>query len=1020
VLPKLAICYYDSDVDPLDNCLIHSLDESTKLEIEKVNLEKNKISATQYDHAVIIVPSIGFEGDQIEDLKAVLNELPDAQLIILGDSNMYEDKPRERATIISLYEEIEKNFAVPIAVPLVDSTYKCQAFREKTIFLIIEKTWIGLQKRVISMWTRNVDSMTTFDVFPVCETLNDVKSLYIEKSSLQTIARELHSINDHLSQLKDSNQRSLHESKEIVDESYILSLKMTHKTSFVSRPALAISGEMHKVRSEILQMIEDNWKEPPDISLKNWSQGIKEFLQTPRFLLPVVGIFSSGKTTFFNEIIGLTPNGKPCLRTAGTHNTASLLRFHYKIKGEPNQVRFQWRNFIKQKLVFNLIEHDAVTVPFDCIVQEISNNGLNTYLTLLSTDDNSKIDVLEVPKSLILNSIQHGSLLKKGGAVSKKIVLNEGTIHSLEKQVYINTNTVNALLDLFDRNLLKDCTLEIRWCDVVHYGSGIHKNVREKSNILSHHSSVISILQVLIESVSNPRSSIAQNIIIENNWKVRFPIDITFSAKVELGKLPKSYKLENDDDWDRYQGDPTLDNSTKKRSQGFAESNETAWLLEIGDVYIDNQLFESINMVDTPGLNSINQNHELITMDYIGRGDAFIVMVKLGKQVDDYYLSKTLIEIKKRLTLLNVPIDEWACRIFIVLNWFHQLHDGKYVPIISEDAAQGCITRLEKNVEDTLKIIIQAYVVDLSSNVKTDRVNLVGRRSIFPLLSDLKKLIKESYMKDQLNSRRELLDKHWHSLNVELENITTEVSDNEFSSKRKTLDDLGKNKKIPKMLMNLVTGQLDELKELTGKISNLTFSRKEDFDTNCDSGTRLMKKFNALRESIRTELPSELVSKIRKVVIDKYGLFEVSNPEIHDVVEQIPIYHFDQYNKEVESIYNNWPSLIKRGWNRFLRIFSGFETHATVKGNEIRDKFFPQSAQVSRNDGAIKIQNKLDLWIRKTCEAYSNKLSTMLDTMERDNNAKKLEYESRKKSLVSFQQVYDDMISALVRFNSSE
>jgi len=1010
MIPDLAVCVFESQNDSLINDFIQYLADNRSIKVSKVDLKKHKTPSGKHDHLLMISPEEGFDEDQAETVKKILVKYPAAQLLILGDESMFNYTQREEAPVIDLYTELEKNIAMPLIWHFHNNP-KYKKFRDRALNTFLDKARLNLKIKALLKCSDYVMSRVMQDTYRSWDHLEDVNSLYKEKLEIEADIKTLCNIKENLSKLRKNDEENKASMYELKKQSYDLSQELIRRTSYVSRSSLDISDEMHKPRSKMLSLICNKWVETPNVALKTWADDMQVFLLTPRFLLPVVGIFSSGKTTFFNEILGRTPGGKPCLRTSGVHNTAALLVFHHKKEGEPNKIDYQWKQSINHTLVRNDMEQPAIKVPFNCVVEKVTENGPIVIITVVSDKDHSKTDFLEVPKEYLKKSVKPGIMLKQGEKLTRGADLDLSNHENLAKHIKVNINAVSAMSDLFAKGFFTECEIIMRRYDNNISGS----SEGNKPQRINNHKEIRNLLRRLTKSVANPGSSIEQPIIDNHLWGNELPLNLTFSAMINHEKLPKTHTLETDEDWDEFQGCVLEELSGTGRKSGFSESLETAWLLEKGNVYLDNQLFESVNMVDTPGLKSIDKNHELITLDYIGRGDAFIIMVKLDKQVDDYYISKILYEISKKLIMLEnsgrIKHSEWQDRIFIVLNWFHRYNaeEGVFVPSLPEVEAKELVARLERNVEIVLNVPITAYVVDLSANVNTDRNSLLGRPSIKPLLESLKHLIKEYYWLKEIRVRRTLLEKNWIDINNSVKNITEEKSEEELSEIKRTLSKLEEGGRICDMLYNLVFERLENLKTTVKKISKLVFSGKDDFMDNIDPGVKYMKFFNKTTVEISKGLPDELVSILRKNVAKKSGLFDVTAPEIHGIIEHIPVYHDDEYSRDLTKIHENYPHVGKRIWH----LLSRFKHYSTTKGNEIRHRYFPANEQDKRLTRIDEIADKLNYWIRNTCYTYHQALQERLKTMEMDRKTRIEEQGIRMKELAEFKPVYEEMISIL-------
>ena len=83
-----------------------------------------------------------------------------------------------------------------------------------------------------------------------------------------------------------------------------------------------IVGELIEVLAAFRKQMARHFEGCHGRALVGWAEATTTSLDRPSATVPVVGVFSSGKTTLFNDLLGPLQDGKAHLQTQHTHNTA--------------------------------------------------------------------------------------------------------------------------------------------------------------------------------------------------------------------------------------------------------------------------------------------------------------------------------------------------------------------------------------------------------------------------------------------------------------------------------------------------------------------------------------------------------------------------------------------------------------------------------------------------------------------------------------------------------------------------
>ena len=649
--------------------------------------------------------------------------------------------------------------------------------------------------------------------------------------------------------------------------------------------------------SKILTILQKKWNSTPTRALSDWHDEAIGILQTSELVLPIVGVFSSGKTTLINMILGKTKKSRELLRTSITHNTALLCSFHSIEEGESNRAEFTWRKKLP---------------------------SMHLVANTLSSDDLRRINPI--------------GLLR----------LSPRAIRSC---------------DYFIRSgLLTKVSAEVKWRKVQEVESGEVEISPPKT--LTHRKDLDHLFDILFQLIGTSDAEMHSVNIGQISLK-HFPIEVSLTGDVsnDNGRT-ETHLLETDEDWDWFQGKADDKLGSADSITGFAESPEAEYLVSQCDVYLNNPLFRQVNLVDTPGLNSITEHHDQITEVFTREGHCFLFMAKLAKASGHKDSGRMLEIIRDTIYSSNVKGNA-AERVFLVLNWFREQAGARTEKDAKERIRE--FVKLAGGYLDSRKL--RLYVVDLSPSMlqKGDwPKRLLGRPSLGQLLIDLKSYIAEKGTTDRFTILHDRLERIWtdwkKSLNRKrqvLEGERNPATDKEHLIVAK--HNFGEKGKYRRELEDHLESEIQELlkmfKTLSRRLHNL--EKKDEFEDFVETGSAHMQRFNEYRIKLGDELSSELCARLNSSlhgILD--GRFVISAPKA--ALNNVKPMATATFRKQLRSAMDRWPS--------FCFLYSP----AKARKKEFEDKFFSDEIR-GQLEGSLSVLKK----------AYAKEVSRVLREVHR-------------------------------------
>ena len=758
---------------------------------------------------------------------------------------------------------------------------------------------------------------------------------------------------------------------------------------------------------------------PPDDSLQKWAERLRVVVDSPEIVLPVVGVFSSGKTTLINHLLGPSPGGHALLRTSRNHNTALLTRF---CRGTPERVRLTWRSDIDLELMWH---GDVTTRPIlaatDGKIEKLESLGDGHLVTLRTQTGDVRwvhLDERHHP----LPGIRPGKHVHAGEALSEGIDANAEALGLLKEspstELTIRPWAIASILRFLDTGLLFDVQLDLRW--------------RQRRSLPVPGSPPFEIRQATLKD-SDPeyRDAIsAMKEIVRGKvdrlsdripvpmGRSLVPIALRFQAKVRKECCePKEHPLTDEEGWTWFQG-PADERGGEgsERHRGFAESAEAAWLIEQADLFVNSPLFRLASIVDTPGLDSISEHHDRITEDCIGRGQAFLVMTRLGHSTFSVATERTFHMIVQSFLSQRVPRNQMSGRVFVVLNWFR-----RDVGAHTEDQARDSARRFEERLRYLLGAErLHVYVVELSpSRLRENPEEILGFPSLAALKRDLRSYLGVHGIAVRLRSlRNELeptlarLEKDWRE---QLAGLGA-GSDEDIKALRRVIARLDVAGTLRTDLHEKIDEAIDSIdspwKTLRHELKR-DYDGKSDFENAKDVGVNTMTAYNSARNDLRNELFDEIDGSIAAVV----RTHVVTAPHIRRCIaeiESLPVAPVDGFSRDVSKIISEWPG----GWRRFWHVVTNFEYHATTERQKLINRYIQDEATKSIKVKCEKIRDALTHAVAEVLDGLVKDLHKRLADKQADANriaARRTEIDEQLRHLANFRPSASRMSRTLER-----
>ena len=935
-----------------DNLVTLPLGERVEIVQDKQSTHFLRVSEgalPQSDALLCVVPDRGFDSESA----GVLNELqsaPWAPSMFLGivGTDMLTKKGRSDYPFQDLSSEVMKEHGEPLVIALQGME---KGVIDQAIDLVAQRASVSAQhsEAMLKVNALMQIAVSTLSKPLLAGRISDLESCLGEKERLLLIHEDLRQARAVVRALSKEAGELRGKWDTLADNGRDHCAAFARDAPIHSMSAEGfVDGVLDSV-SDLESFIAKRLATSPDKSLDEWVRSAREYLVAPGLVLPLVGSFSSGKTTLINHLLGPNKSGQTFLRTAANHNTALLSQFHY---GRPSRVDLKWRKEINIELVWH---GDAarrpVYSPVAGIVHRIESVG-SGFGVVIRTDEGSLRWVSLRDNRLLSNivigcPVQPNMALSEGVEASSTVFRDSPTV-----RLTIKPFAILSMLEFIDDKSLMDVCLDVQWWER-RRRVGKKKGKRSRFFKLRNESLVagsegFNMAIDRLREMASGKKKRRSDFVDVSCESVPFPVSVSIRAKVNSELCsPQQHGLTSEDDWDWFQGphDPSHQSLQGRENVGFAESAKAAWLVQKADVFLDAPIFRIVSMLDTPGLNSISDHHDAITESCIHRGQAFLMLVRLGHKSRSNSNERTLQMIDqsiqaKAIQAKGIPQEERAARIFVVANWFER-ESGAATKIDAQKSADDFYKRLCETLGVKKP---NFYVVNLSpAMLRENQDEMLGYPSLSGLKRDFQAFASKDFVAKGLRGLRDDLKETLRRVRGGLDEEVDDLNSSETWKKEKELEqnilntDSGGSvrKKLKKEITQAVKDLVAPLKQLDEQMESL--SCKEDFQDLRDAGKAWMKEYNKMRLQLRDDVPAGLFATIRRVSRPREA--DVRCPKkMSKSVDALPPMPAATFVARVDKIIQQWPGRLTRAWHviRKLRFY------ATARRNELRGAFSSQ------------------------------------------------------------------------------
>ncbi|MES2641335.1 MAG: hypothetical protein V4850_17725 [Myxococcota bacterium] len=774
--------------------------------------------------------------------------------------------------------------------------------------------------------------------------------------------------------------------------------------------------------ADVALRLELDLASPPCSQLVAWTQSLRLTLATPGITLPIVGLFSSGKTTLINHILGSTPDGHPLLRTSQAHNTALLAHFHLKSPEEQNRVSFKWRD----RVDLELLRHDdpearPIASPGGGVIESVASSGDGGRMVTVRTDDgalrwatvpNNRRLLADVRKGF---RVRHGQALTDGLDADAQMagLLSEPASRALSARPWAILSMIRFLAE----GRLDDVRLSVRWREL-RRDRIMGDPFAPLDEVLSpHEPRGMEVLRVLEEIARGYEDAKELRVAIPHK-RARYPMSVAIQARIRPATcVPADHVLETDADWNWFQG-PAISRSTEGDGpRGFAESPLAAWLIERADIRLDTPLFRLVSLADTPGLNSISEHHDRITEQVIQDGHAFLVMVLLGKDTKSGAMERVLHMIRQSLEAHRVPRGDWRDRVFVVMNW-----KDREVGARTSELAKASVEYLRGRLRAVLETDSpRTYVVNLApTRAHENPDELLGYPSLAPLKRDLRTFLAlrglGGKLSDALQELAAILTRRKRDL--ENEAIPLRGGHNADDMKRlglaiETLAPGGSARKaLATSIQEAVDAVTSPILQLNRELSR-DYQGKDDFAQAGEIGPTFIRAYHAGRLALIGDVPAGIDARLQRLG----GEWVSDRPKVDRPAEEVallPTLAPDALANDAAAVVRDWPG----GWSRFWHAVFNFEYHVTTQRSLLCARYADAAFVAKVAVAAQAAGKRMSDSVNAACDALHVKLTSRRATSlasASDRAARLEEIERQLESLRCFEPAARRMSDALRR-----
>jgi len=973
---------------------------------------------------LVLVPAKGLDRREYDWVKEALVATPaclfvapmaDADLVLTG---------RNDPGHVDLAREIAREFDKPLLpVPLASEFL----FIDRILEVAVERTlWEGsfiVSRRLLLEIARIAEEEGLTGDIPALESPADFETLVrsVTRGQQSRYLAEVVDLLDRRAKAEDGRSQEISfRWDELAQALRDECARQARHAQFHGDLAEEIVADMTEMIQKITQEL-DTWQDMPFPKLEEWRSTARNSLRIPKLCIPVAGVFSSGKTTLLNYLLGKTPKGRPLLRTSNAHNTALLCHFHHRREGK-NRVNLVYRQSLQLTLLSPSypVEKLAVCASASGTVQAIHRRSDGGHLILLLTPEGRREWIFLDKRQNLLSGIRRGIVLSNGDPLSPGIQRQEWV------QIYLEDRN-NLALDFHARiahavaGFLRDGKLrDARWELKTRVSGLLSRRFQIDSSIVSqredpkHFEFWRQWLESEAQNALGPAGLPEKRKLLIPADSREYPIEMHLVAGVFPTGEPQTHELETDEDWDWFQGAVTPGNTLQTRKIGFSESSTAAYLVERADLYLNAPLFKLVSLVDTPGLNSITDLHERITEEFIHQGHAFLLLGRLERGAYEEATGRAIASMIASLDEQSVAPEERADRIFLVLNWFRDSYLGN-----TEKEARHLAEEFREMASRMIgSAKVKIYLVDLSPSTFHHQWpdNLLGYPSLQLLLDDLRNFLLRKGLSPRLQSIASELRQLWSDKLAELDHREGDLAarpDSLLREIREATKGLETQGAIRKALYQRIDHSLDQVLRPVQDLQTGLYALNDrgDFERMQTTGSSLMTEYNVRRQFLINDLVAELNGVIRARLRDSLDQI----PSISGAPQEasgLPTMAPDKLFKQAGSIASNWPS----GWQRFWIAIFIFEFYSTAKRNELIHEFTPtsrvQEITVKVEACREKLKKKIEVACSEGLADLNNRLSKVTASAEgREREARKIEEE--RQALSGFRKRYLDLLKLL-------
>ena len=914
----------------------------------------------ELSHAILLVPpSQGFCKAEHIRIKSngVRGFTPQQLPVIRLSVEDFEDHSRSGTGFRQIFDDCGHAFAVPAVLMPPDE----DELVARTLQIAVQIAKAGKRRVEALRECGALCAVAWKTLMNPSATVTNIDSLGLWSESITKtgeLQKELSQARRELNEAAQSELDMLGQWRTLSNDSLARCRARARKVTYHGDGAEEVLRHIIEKVERVRTRLEERWLSAPTISLTKWGCCLREATEKPEVVLPVAGIFSTGKTTFFNHILGPNKEGHPLLRTSRGHNTALLTHFHATETAGSDKVRLTWRDRMNIDLLrVGDPSTRQVVSPCGGKISRVVALKKGWMIEIQSPGGNERVFIGE--GRMLEPWVEVGVRVKAGQPISDGTDENSDLSRFTEERSTaastFRRHATEQVLGFLERDWLNEVTLKVTWLS----RKGTKPKFTENALRMGSRGwdEVVQWLRLWTQSFteSEPR-------ILPENDQSRVPIRISIFASIsETAKEPKEHLLEKETDWSWFQGSASDDEAGGDRRTGFSEGPEAAWLVARADVHLNCQIFRYVSLIDTPGLASISDQHDQATEACLQASTSFVLMFRVGAPLSSAKNDDLLAMVASALTAHRVPRTEWANRVFVILNWFDR-DPGARDPVTARQSIDDFKHRLTSFLGLAHP---KLYVVSLKPRkhgeppaperllnepslpiLLQDLGSFIGHQGIAGRFYDLEKDLEQIWLRESSTMRQRLSDLEAGIEVSQLERLKLILDDIDGGSfhRRQTKEE------ITKTIKNLLTKWRNFELELKQDLED-----KEDFEGLKASGKTAAEQFNGVRAGVLESL-EEIFSQglFQKIAASGLRRSRIRLP--HDLIINIPAIAVVSFSNDVSEVIQTWPNKV----SRFFSLIFTFEYHGTSRAEDLRKKYLnsPEDGIKGLQKAVLKLLDK--------------------------------------------------------------